>query len=92
MNVMTPHDLRQKNKPILKHRFRGMFEAMDGIQHHMNLVASLYIEDFTTTTHYIDKMLWDCPDSPIEVCVFDIRQGLHLDTECYYCGNPRERK
>lgn len=34
---------------------------------------------------------WDCPDSPIGVCVYD-RAESYQDDCCEICGNPDERK
>ena len=34
---------------------------------------------------------WSCPDSPIEVCVYDWNSAMGTD-ECVYCGQPEERK
>lgn len=36
---------------------------------------------------------WDCPESPIGTCVYQIEIDSGYDDECcYYCGEPEERK
>jgi biotin synthase-like enzyme len=34
---------------------------------------------------------WDCPNSPIKTCVYDIEKDPCED-DCIYCGQPDERK
>jgi hypothetical protein len=34
---------------------------------------------------------WDCPNSPIGTCVYDIEEDPCED-DCIYCGEPDERK
>lgn len=34
---------------------------------------------------------WDCPDSPIKVCVYDLSSDYGFD-DCVFCHDPDERK
>lgn len=52
-------------------------------------IAREHIPEFHFMSHSISP-LWYCDNSPIGICVFETDiYGVH---NCYYCGQPTERK
>lgn len=40
---------------------------------------------------YMRSSYWECDKSPVENCVYDMKEDTQLDS-CIYCGDPSERK
>lgn len=40
---------------------------------------------------YVIGFTWDCPDSPVGLCVYD-NHADRMHDWCVFCGDPEERK
>lgn len=57
-------------------------------------VAQTHVPDFHFLNHALPKSwFWDCPVSPIGICVYPIDSRGHCNyDDCIYCHDPEERK
>jgi len=59
-------------------------------QYHLVSEALLKAERAIPKMYHLDIGDWDCPTSPIGVCVYDTSEDPACD-ECLFCGIPNER-
>lgn len=59
------------------------------LQFEMDSILDKYLGEDEGQWHRVGY--WECPTSPIGVCVYHRMNDPHSD-RCIYCGHPSERK
>ena len=79
---------------LLKDNVQDIFSACEDAQQEIEFLKSRIVKQVFPEFDWMYQVIsyeWECEDSPIKYCVYDVVADPAHD-DCIFCGGPEERK